>query len=33
MVLRFGIEGSKIPELWDGNASARIVRVIEDYFS
>ena len=32
-VLRFGVEGSKIPDLWDGKASARIIRVIEAYFS
>ncbi len=32
-VLRFGIEGSKVPDLWDGKASARIIKVIEAYFS
>ncbi|MFH1756092.1 MAG: UDP-N-acetylglucosamine 2-epimerase (non-hydrolyzing) [Candidatus Latescibacterota bacterium] len=32
-VLSSGIVGSKIPELWDGKASARIVKVLEAYFS
>jgi UDP-N-acetylglucosamine 2-epimerase (non-hydrolysing) len=32
-VLRSGVEGSKIPELWDGKASSRINEVLEAYFS
>lgn len=32
-VLSSGVEGSKIPELWDGKASTRIVEVLEAYFS
>lgn len=32
-VLSRGVEGSKIPELWDGKASARIIEVLEAYFS
>ncbi|NIM20392.1 MAG: UDP-N-acetylglucosamine 2-epimerase (non-hydrolyzing) [Candidatus Latescibacteria bacterium] len=31
--LRFGIKDSRIPDLWDGKASVRIVKVFETYFS
>jgi UDP-N-acetylglucosamine 2-epimerase (non-hydrolysing) len=32
-VLSSGVEGSKIPELWDGKASTRIIEVLEAYFT
>jgi UDP-N-acetylglucosamine 2-epimerase (non-hydrolysing) len=31
-VVRHGVKGSRIPELWDGHAAGRIVAVIESYF-
>ncbi len=32
-LVRHGVKGSRIPELWDGRAAERIVAVIESYFS
>ncbi len=32
-LVRHGVKGSRIPDLWDGAAAARIVAVIESYFS
>jgi UDP-N-acetylglucosamine 2-epimerase (non-hydrolysing) len=32
-VLRDGVEGSRVPDLWDGKAASRIAAVIESRFN